>query len=59
MISQHIDNDTNEDTQIIDRPATWSSGVKNYRLFTGNDEGGNNGDPNFFKTRVKTINSMK
>ncbi|MDD2961312.1 MAG: CotH kinase family protein [Muribaculaceae bacterium] len=58
MVEKYVDNVTGEDTQIIDRSASWSSGVKNYKLLTGNSEGGNNGDPNFFKTRIKTINSL-
>lgn len=59
QISDYVDNDTKEDCVIADRPASWSSGVKNYRLLTGNDQGGANGDPNFFRTRIKVINDIK
>lgn len=60
LISPYVKNDTGEDNEIRDAIAPWSSGVTTYKLFTGNENGGNDGKiPNFFKTRVKTINSMR
>ncbi len=57
MIGNYIVNDTNEDMQIEDKPASWGN-AEFYRLFTGNDKGGvgrNAGDANFFKTKIKSI----
>ena len=55
QIGDFVNNDTGEDCVIEDRTASWSSGIRNYRLLTGNDQGGANGDPNFFRTRVRVI----
>ncbi len=54
LIQNHIDNDTGEDTEIIDQPANWGN-CSFYRLNSGNADGGKNGEANFFKTRAKTI----
>lgn len=54
-IEPFVDNDTHKDTEIIDEPAYWSN-VKNYRLFSGDNNGGSTGDANFFKTKAKSIN---
>ncbi len=56
LIRDHVANDTGEDEQIKDQPASWSS-IRNYRLISGDENGTTNGgDGNFFKTRVKAIN---
>lgn len=47
MISKYIANDTHEDEQIIDKPASWGN-FGNYRLL----ENGNN---NFFEVRIKAV----
>ena len=54
MIDNYIVNDTEEDMQIEDKPASWGN-AGFYRLFTGDDKGGNAGDANFFKTKIKSI----
>ena len=54
MISPYISNDTGEDMKIIDVPAGWGN-CHFYRIFTGNENGGTNGDANFFKTKIKSI----
>ncbi len=59
LISQYVNNDTGEDCVIEDKTASWSSGVRNYRLLTGNDQGGLAGDPNFFRTKVRVIKELK
>lgn len=50
LIRKHVDNDTGQDTEIIDRPAGWSS-TQQYRLLS--DEN------NFFKAKINSINSNK
>ncbi|MCL1867579.1 MAG: CotH kinase family protein [Paludibacter sp.] len=55
MISQYIANDTGEDMAIIDKPANWGN-CPFYRIFSGNENGGTNGDANFFKSKIKSIN---
>ena len=55
MISQYISNDTGEDMSIIDIPAGWGN-CHFYRIFSGNEYGGSNGDANFFKSKIKSIN---
>lgn len=54
MIGNYIVNDTKEDMLIEDKPASWGN-AGFYRLFTGDDKGGNAGDANFFKTKIKSI----
>ena len=58
LIGDYVSNDTGEDMVIDDRPASWGN-CHFYRLFSGNDQGGRNGDANYFKTKIKTINSLK
>lgn len=53
-ISPYISNDTGEDMIIEDKPASWGN-QPNYRLKSGNDKGGSNGDANFFETRTSYI----
>lgn len=55
LISKYVSNDTGEDMQIEDSPASWSS-IKQYRLLSGNDKGGNQGDANFFLTKIASLN---
>lgn len=55
MISPYISNDTGEDMEINDIPAGWGN-CSFYRLFSGNNMGGSNGDANFFTTKIKSIN---
>lgn len=50
-IKNYIVNDTGEDMEIADRPASWGS-IGNYRLTTP----GNN---NFFTVKAETINKLK
>ncbi len=54
MIVPYIDNDTHEDTELRDEPASWGN-CGFYRLLSGNDKGGSNGPANFFKTRVANM----
>mgnify|MGYP000725027588 FL=1 len=54
-ISPYLSNATGQDMSITDLPAPWST-EKYYRLLSGNDLAGQNGQPsNYFKTRIKTI----
>lgn len=55
MISPYLSNDTGEDMLLNDVPASWGN-CNFYRLLTGDDEGGNKGDANWFKTKIKSIN---
>ncbi|MDR1543403.1 MAG: CotH kinase family protein [Prevotellaceae bacterium] len=48
MISPYVSNDTNEDMNIIDKPADWGN-CPFYRLLSGND------NTNFFKAKVKSL----
>ncbi len=54
MIKSKILNDTGEDMFIQDEPAPWGN-VPLYKLYSGNDQGGANGEANFFKTKAKSI----
>ncbi|MDR2585285.1 MAG: CotH kinase family protein [Prevotellaceae bacterium] len=54
-ILQYVSNDTGEDMAIIDKPAEWGN-CHFYRIFTGNEYGGANGNANFFKSKIKSIN---
>ena len=40
--------------ELNDVPATWGNSSF-YRLLTGNDQGGSNGEANWFKTKIKSI----
>jgi len=53
-ISPFISNDTGEDMTISDNPAFWGN-QPNYRLLSGNSQGGSNGAANFFSSRIATI----
>ena len=57
MIGEYVSNDTEEDMAIEDRPASWGN-CYFYRLFSGNDQGGRNGEANFFKTKIRVINEL-
>jgi spore coat protein CotH len=57
MIGEYVSNDTGEDMAIEDRPASWGN-CHFYRLFSGNDQGGRNGEANFFKTKIRIINQL-
>lgn len=50
----YIANDTDEDMNLYDRPADWGN-QWNYRLLTGNDAGGADGEANWFLTRIASI----
>jgi spore coat protein H len=54
LIQSHISNDTAENMLIEDKPASWGN-APFYRLYTGNDQGGSNGNANYFSTKAKTI----
>ncbi len=54
MISPYVANDTGEDMNIQDLPASWGT-ESYYRLLSGNDAAGQNGPANYFKTRIKNI----
>ncbi len=54
LIESHIPNDTGEDMILEDKPARWGN-ASFYRLYSGNNEGGKNGEANFFKTKTSTI----
>ncbi len=54
-IEPYVSNDTGKDMFIEDKPAYWGN-APFYRLNSGNSEGGNNGDANYFKTKAKSIN---
>lgn len=54
LINTYVPNDTGEDMSIYDYPASWGN-APFYRLYSGNDQGGANGEANFFKTKAKTI----
>jgi hypothetical protein len=54
-ISPYVSNATGQDMSITDQPAPWST-EQYYRLLSGNDLAGQNGQPsNYFKTRIKNI----
>jgi spore coat protein CotH len=53
-ISGFVSNDTGEDMAIEDTPASWGN-QPNYRLKTGNSQGGSNGPANYFSTRKANI----
>lgn len=55
MIAPYITNDTGEDMSINDVPASWGN-CSFYRVLTGNEQGGSNGNANWFKTKIKSIN---
>jgi hypothetical protein len=54
LIQSHISNDTGEDMVIEDKPASWGN-ASFYRLQSGNNQGGANGNANYFTTKAKTI----
>lgn len=56
-IAPHVSNDTGEDMQLEDKPASWGN-APYYRLLSGNAEGGSQGNANFFGTRIKAINQL-
>ena len=53
-ISGFVANDTGEDMIIEDKPAPWAN-QPNYRLLSGNNQGGNSGTGNYFWSRTSTI----
>ena len=57
MISGYVKNDTNEDMEVQDIPASWGN-CHFYRLKSGNDLGGSNGSANFFLTKTRVINEL-
>ncbi|MBK6936816.1 MAG: CotH kinase family protein [Chitinophagaceae bacterium] len=54
LVNNYVFNDTGEDMYIEDKPAPWGN-VPLYRLKSGNDLGGANGEANFFSTKAKQI----
>lgn len=54
MIGNYVRNQTNEDMEIRDEPAGWAD-CGFYRLLSGNDKGGNQGEANYFKTRMANL----
>ena len=53
-IAGAVSNDTGEDMAIMDQPAYWGN-QPNYRLLSGNNQGGANGPANFFTSRAASI----
>ena len=53
-IAPFVPNDTGEDMSIEDKPASWGN-QQNYRLTTGNNQGGSNGPANYFLSRAASI----
>jgi len=53
-IRPYVPNDTAEDMGIYDQPADWGN-QSNYRLLSGNTEGGANGEANWFGSRIGSI----
>lgn len=53
-ISPFVSNDTGEDMQISDFPANWGNQL-NYRVLSGNNQGGANGPANYFSSRSVSI----
>ncbi len=53
-IANFVSNDTGEDMTLGDYPAYWGN-QPNYRLLSGNNQGGNNGAANWFTTRTANI----
>ncbi len=53
-IAPYVSNATGEDMAIIDKPAAWGN-APFYRLSSGNAQGGNNGNANYFSTRIQSI----
>jgi len=49
-IKPYLSNDTGEDMSIVDRPASWAN-APFYRLLSGNEKGGLDGNANWFRTR--------
>lgn len=54
LIGNYVSNDTDEDMIIQDRPASWGN-QPNYRLLTGNSNGGEQGSANYFSSRAASI----
>lgn len=54
IIAPYIYNDTGEDMILNDVPASWGN-CSFYRLLSGNNQGGNNGDANYFSSRILSI----
>jgi spore coat protein H len=54
LIAPYVSNDTGEDLSISDQPAAWGN-APFYRLSSGNDQGGANGNANYFSSRIKSI----
>lgn len=50
----YVDNDTGEDTEIKDQPASWGQHPK-YRLLSGSVGDGQNGESNYFDTKINSI----
>jgi ubiquinone/menaquinone biosynthesis C-methylase UbiE len=53
-IANFVSNDTGEDMQIIDVPAGWGN-CGFYRLLSGNNQGGANGEANFFSSKISSL----
>lgn len=53
-IGGYVSNDTGEDMTITDQPAYWGN-QPNYRLLSGNSQGGSNGPANFFTSRAASV----
>jgi hypothetical protein len=53
-IAPYIYNDTGEDMILNDVPAPWGN-CSFYRLLSGNNQGGNNGNANYFSSRIQSI----
>ncbi|HLA56414.1 MAG TPA: CotH kinase family protein [Flavobacterium sp.] len=54
MIAPYISNATGEDMVINDHPANWGN-AGFYRLLSGNNEGGANGNANYFSSRIHSL----
>ncbi len=54
MIRPYVDNDTGEDTEIKDVPASWGQHPK-YRLLSGGVGDGQSNETNYFDTKINSI----
>lgn len=54
-IEPYVANDTGEDMVIADVPAEWGN-CPFYRLLSGNERGGSDGEANWFRTKINSIN---
>ncbi len=54
MVRKYVPNDTGEDMVIEDKPASWGN-YHGYRLLSGGVGNGQNGEANFFLTKINSV----